>query len=138
VSDTRAGARWAGKCPECGKDLPSGVVCNIHGTFCSSACIWAATERGHPLRKPKVGNLPDHLSERVTAWIKEAGKEPHELAWVAVPLDLAELLAHGAADIARLAAALKVARDYLADQCDHSEAFEVIEAALAAVRDGGR
>jgi hypothetical protein len=35
-------------CPECGKELPPKVVCNIHGTFCSDPCIDAATERGYP------------------------------------------------------------------------------------------
>lgn len=37
-------------CPECGRPLPNGVVCNIHGTFCSRPCIDAATERGYPKR----------------------------------------------------------------------------------------
>lgn len=26
-------------CPECGKELPQMVVSNIHGTFCSDACL---------------------------------------------------------------------------------------------------
>ena len=35
-------------CNECGAEIPSMQVSNVHGIFCSKPCIDSATKRGYP------------------------------------------------------------------------------------------